>query len=123
MERELYFDITEKEHHLNSEQKSNLLNTFVDLHPYLESCYLLHSYDSETELINIYIVFQFDSNKHLDLAKLSEETKNRWKLNDLQDLFDKQKDEIWKYGCILYKGVPPLKRLLPDDIKQKLNLI
>ena len=123
MERELYQDITTKEHHLNNEQKNILLNEFVELHHYLETCYLLHVYDPETKLVNIYIVFQFDANKHLDLSKISDDTKNKWNLHNLHDIFNKKKEEVWRYSCFVYFGIPPIKRLLPVELKQKLNLI
>jgi hypothetical protein len=122
MERGLYQNISTKDN-LNDEQINILLNEFVELHPYLEKCYLLHVFEPETKLVNIYIVFEFDANKHLDLSNISDATKNKWNLDNLQDMFDKKKEEAWRHSTFAYVGIPPIKRLLPVDLKQKLNLI
>ena len=118
----LYYDIVTEERQLNKEQKNILLNEFTELHPYLKNCYLMYVTNPDTNHIDTNIVFQFDESKHLNLSSLSDETKNTWDLNNLQFLMDKSQEEFWNHGCIMYRGIPPIKRLISDDLLEKLNI-
>lgn len=111
-----YFEIVSKEYFLNTTQQNVLMNSFVELHPYLTSCYPIYQHCPKTQLQHISIVFNFNPSKQLDLSTLSEETKQKWKLNDLQTVLNKGINEKWIDGCKIYFGIPPIQRGLPSDL-------
>lgn len=110
---------------LSTEQKAKLLNSFEELHPYLESCYTLCQRCPKTNLTHISIVLNFKLNARVNLENLSTECKHKWKLNEMQSLFDldivqmlfkKKKGEIWLLDGKPFSGTPPLQRCLPADL-------
>ncbi len=111
-----YFEISTKEYHLNDNQKNILINSFKELHPYLESYYIMYQFCPKTKLNHVSIVFNFNENKYLDLSLLSDETLNKWKLNNMQSVLNKNKEDVWREGCIMRFGIPPIQRCLPKDL-------
>ncbi len=85
---------------MNDNQKSILFNSFLELQPYIKTCYITYHRCINSKLEHISIVFNF---VNLDLSLISDECKLYWKLEGMQKLFDKI-------------GFPPIMRTLPKNL-------
>lgn len=105
---------------LTVDQQIMLTDSFLELHPYLKSCYTIYHRCPKTELEHISIVFNFEDDKHLDLSLLSDDCKTYWSLEQMQSVFDKKKGEFWQNDWFLRCGIPPISRCLPSDLIKKM---
>ncbi len=118
----LFNDPAPDSNKLNEEQKEKLFASFEELHPYLKDCYIMYQGCPRTKLSHCSIVFNFKENTKLDIESLSEEIKELWGLNDLQNVLDKQENEMTIVnGCQICFGIPPIRRILPERVLDLLN--
>lgn len=108
-----YIDMYDRE--LDNNQRMNLFRSFSDIHPYLNSFYLIGHFCPKTKLKHVSVVFNFKPDTTSSfIPELSDRFKNLWKLHNFPShLFDRNPDEIWKDGCIARFGIPPIQVSLP----------
>ena len=96
---------------LPEDKRLILLNSFIEILPYASQYYIAYQYCPKTKLIHVSMVFQFEK---FNLTDISDKCKNDWKLHNIQELLDKQPNEMWHDGTMLRCGTPPIVRCIPE---------
>jgi hypothetical protein len=109
-------EIVEKKYRLNKTQQNILMNSFIELQPYLSSYYPIYHFCPKTKLQHVSVVFNFNPDLHLDISSLSEETRQTWELTNMQDVLNRKPQERWNHGCTVLFGIPPIQRNLPSHV-------
>lgn len=117
-----YIRLLDTDTKLNDKQKKIIYESFSELHPYIKNYRLEYHGCPKTNLNHVSVVFDFEENKHIDLSILSEDFKIIWRLNNLQEIFNKPSGKLWRDGCIMRMGVPPISRTLPKNIIESVFL-
>lgn len=107
----------------SEESMETFFKSVEELDPFVDSYHFMYQgCPCKSCKTHMSVVFNFKQPLNSsEFANVSEECKQMWKLTSaMDDVLQRKPEEVWRFGCIVHMGIPPIQRAIPGDVLKDL---